>query len=31
MDQKDIQKQKRAAHIEQFHQNRAKYSKGGAL
>lgn len=31
MEPKELQKQKRAAQIEQFHINRSKFSKGGAV
>ena len=31
MEPKELQKQKRAAQIEQFHINRSKFSKNGAV
>ena len=31
MEPKELQKEKRAAQIEQFHINRSKFSKGGAV
>jgi len=31
MDQKELQQKKRAAQVEQFHLNRSKFSKSGAV
>jgi hypothetical protein len=31
MDQKELQHQKRALQIDQFHKNRSKFASGGAV